>query len=95
MSTVASSDTSVSLPTRIFMNGNSQAVRIPQEFRLDCKQVQIGRTASGDLVLRPLPQPENRGDALLAAPAAFDTSFAEALEEERLHQLSEQNRDPL
>ena len=78
-----------SVATRVFMNGNSQAVRIPQEFRLDCKQVQISRNAAGELVLRPLPPVENRGDA------AFEPSFAEAIEEERLHQPMEQEREPL
>ena len=56
--------------TRIFMNGNSQAVRIPQEFRLDTDRVEIYRTADGDLVLHPAPT--NRGDALLSALNAFD-----------------------
>jgi antitoxin VapB len=27
--------------TRVFMNGNSQAVRIPAEFRLDTDRVEI------------------------------------------------------
>jgi len=31
----------VTLTTRIFKNGNSQAVRIPQEFRLDVSEVEI------------------------------------------------------
>lgn len=56
--------------TRIFMNGNSQAVRIPQEFRLDTDRVEIFRTVDGDLVLHPAPA--NRGDALLSALNAFD-----------------------
>ncbi len=95
MSTVPTREASISLATRVFMNGNSQAVRIPQEFRLDCKQVQISRTAAGDLLLRPLPRPENRGDALFAALAAFDPSFVEALEQDRLKALPDQERDPL
>jgi antitoxin VapB len=88
-------DNTASVATRVFMNGNSQAVRIPQEFRLDCKQVQISRNAAGELVLRPLPPAENRGDALLAVLAAFEPSFAEAIEEERLHQPMEQERESL
>ncbi|MFM8661533.1 MAG: antitoxin, partial [Cyanobium sp.] len=32
------------LPSRVFMNGNSQAVRIPAEFRLSSDRVQISRT---------------------------------------------------
>ena len=32
---------STSITSRVFMNGNSQAVRIPQEFRLNTKRVEI------------------------------------------------------
>jgi len=53
------------LTTRVFMNGNSQAVRIPAELRLDTDRVEITRTANGDLVLHPLR--EGRGSALLQA----------------------------
>jgi antitoxin VapB len=35
------------LPSRVFMNGNSQAVRIPAEFRLSSDRVQISRTPEG------------------------------------------------
>ena len=41
--------------SRVFMNGNSQAVRIPQEFRLATSRVEIFRNADGDLVLHPVP----------------------------------------
>ena len=40
---------------KIFMNGRSQAVRLPAEFRFDCKEVFIER--QGDrVVLRPKPR---------------------------------------
>ena len=51
--------------SRVFMNGNSQAVRIPQEFRFDTTRVEIHRNADGDLVLHPVPA--DRGAALLQA----------------------------
>jgi antitoxin VapB len=35
------------IPSRVFMNGICQAVRIPAEFRLSTDRVQISRTASG------------------------------------------------
>jgi antitoxin VapB len=38
---------------RIFKSGNSQAVRLPAEFKLDVSEVQIF-LQGGDLVLRPL-----------------------------------------
>ncbi|HSI48970.1 MAG TPA: AbrB/MazE/SpoVT family DNA-binding domain-containing protein [Ideonella sp.] len=65
------------LASRVFMNGNSQAVRIPQEFRLDTQRVEITRTANGDLLIHPLP--EARGQALLRALDGFDADMADAL----------------
>jgi antitoxin VapB len=41
--------------TRVFKSGNSQAVRLPREFRLDAEEVQILRRGD-EIVLRPLPK---------------------------------------
>ncbi|MCP5141073.1 MAG: AbrB/MazE/SpoVT family DNA-binding domain-containing protein [Chromatiales bacterium] len=79
--------------SRVFMNGNSQAVRIPAEFRLDTDRVQISRNADGDLVIHPL-RPE-RGQALLQALAGFDEEFVAALEENRQDALPMQDREAL
>ena len=38
---------------KVFKSGNSQAVRLPMEFKLDVAEVQVFRK-DGDLVLRPL-----------------------------------------
>ncbi len=81
------------LASRVFMNGNSQAVRIPQEFRLDARRVEISRTEQGDLLIHPLP--ENRGAALLAALTAFDDEFVAVLEADRAEQPVMQEREPL
>lgn len=81
------------LVSRTFMNGNSQAVRIPQEFRLDARKVEITRTDNGDLIIHPLPQ--DRGAALLAALDGFDDDFVDALEAGRLEQLEMQDREAL
>ncbi len=81
------------LVSRTFMNGNSQAVRIPQEFRLDARKVEITRTDNGDLIIHPLPQ--DRGAALLAALDGFDDDFVDALEADRLEQLEMQDREAL
>ncbi|WP_240905547.1 antitoxin [Thiorhodococcus mannitoliphagus] len=62
------------LTTRVFLNGNSQAVRIPAEFRLDTDRVEITRTADGDLLLHPIRQ--GRGAALLRALEGFDDDFS-------------------
>jgi antitoxin VapB len=72
------------LTTRVFNNGNSQAVRIPAEFRLDTDRVSISRNESGDLVIHPLRA--ERGAALLDALRAVgeaDIAFVAALEAER------------
>lgn len=37
---------------KVFMSGNSQAVRLPKEFQLDVTEVNIFRKG-GDIVLRP------------------------------------------
>ena len=37
---------------RVFKSGNSQAVRIPREFRLEAGEVEI-RKQGGSLILRP------------------------------------------
>jgi antitoxin VapB len=79
--------------TRVFMNGNSQAVRIPQEFRLDTDQVEIFRNRDGDLVLHAVPV--KRGDALRAALSGFDKEFGEILEELQRDQLPVQERKAL
>ena len=81
------------LSSRVFMNGNSQAVRIPREFRLDSPRVEITRTASGDLVIHPLPV--DRGAALLEALSAFDADFVAALEAGRDEPLPMQERETL
>jgi len=81
------------LTTRIFKNGNSQAVRIPQEFRIDATQVEISRNANGDLVIHPLPL--DRGAALLAALNDFDEDFVSRLEQNYQQQPVMQDREAL
>lgn len=84
------------MTTRVFNNGNSQAVRIPAAFRLDTDRVAISRNAQGDLVLHPLhPQ---RGEALLQALRAVaeaDEGFIAALEEDRQASAPAQERESL
>lgn len=56
---------------RIFQSGNSQAVRLPKEFRFDIEEVEILRQGS-DVILR-VPKRSATGifDALAALPADF------------------------
>lgn len=82
--------------TRVFMNGNSQAVRIPAEFRLDVDSVQIYRNAVGELVLRPVAkQAGTRGQALMQALQGFDEGFIQDLSEQPEDVLPMQERDAL
>ena len=81
------------LTSRVFMNGNSQAVRIPQEFRLDVSSVEITRTENGDLVIHPIPR--DRGAALMEALQGFDEDFIQALEQDQREQPPVQDREEL
>jgi antitoxin VapB len=81
------------LTTRIFKNGNSQAVRIPQEFLLDVTQVEISQNANGDLVIHPVPI--NRGMALLDVLNGFDDDFVSQLEQDYQQQTVMQDRESL
>jgi antitoxin VapB len=79
--------------SRVFMNGNSQAVRIPQEFRLATSRVTIFRNEDGDLVLHPVAP--DRGAALLEALNAFDDDFADLLEADQQDVQAMQDRAAL
>ena len=85
------------LTSRVFMNGNSQAVRIPQEFRLDSRNVRITRTENGDLLIHPVP--EQRGTAILNALQGLRDALGDDLLDELEHELSHQDppqeREPL
>ena len=40
--------------TKVFQSGNSQAVRIPFDFRFDVDTVEILQGQNGDVILRPV-----------------------------------------
>jgi antitoxin VapB len=82
-----------SLKSRVFNNGNSQAVRIPAELRLDTDQVQISRNEQGDLIIHPLR--EARGKALLQALEGFDEDYIAALEADSEVPIPLQDRETL
>ncbi len=50
---------------RVFKSGNSQAVRLPKEFRLASSEVEIFRRGE-ELVLRETPRALDRAFALIA-----------------------------
>jgi len=56
---------------RIFQSGNSQAVRLPKEFRFDVDEVEILRRGE-EVILRPVPVSGAAVfEALTAMPADF------------------------
>ena len=67
--------------SRIFTNGNSQTVRIPNKFKLDAPLVQFSKNKNDDLVIHPIP--EDKGTALFKVLNEFDTEFIELLEHEK------------
>ena len=77
---------------RVFMNGNSQAIRIP-EFRLDTSRVEIRRSEHGDLVIHAVA--DDRAHAVLEALSGFDDKFVALLEEDRANQAVAQDREGL
>jgi antitoxin VapB len=64
------------MKTTVFISGGSQAVRIPKEFRLNAKRVEIERKGA-TLVLRPLPEENSwpQGYLELFAVGRLDDSF--------------------
>ena len=81
------------LPSRVFMSGNSQAVRIPAEFRLSSDRVQIRRTPEGDLIIHPCPI--LRGEALLEVLVGFPDDYVTALEQQQSEKWPVQERESL
>ena len=79
--------------SRVFMSGNSQAVRIPQRFKLNVDEVAITQTTDGALVIRPLVQ--DRGAQLLAILEGFDQDFVDTLERDQEDILPPQEREDL
>lgn len=62
---------------RVFQSGNSQAVRLPKEFRLDVDEVEVSREGDS-LILRPLVRQDERWASLRAAVnRGFSSDFLE------------------
>lgn len=60
---------------RVFQSGNSQAVRLPKEFRLDVERVEVSREGDA-IILRPLAEHREPWAALRAAVArGFSADF--------------------
>lgn len=77
--------------TKVFQSGNSQAVRIPVDFRFDVDTVEILHGENGDIILRPFKPKVNM--EFLDLFEGFDEDFIEALENRDL--TPPQERDSL
>jgi antitoxin VapB len=56
---------------RVFKSGNSQAVRLPKEFRFDVKEVEIFRRGEEIVLRKPKRNLARVFDALAALPEDF------------------------
>lgn len=56
---------------KIFMNGRSQAVRLPKDFRFDCDEVFVRRQGN-DIILSPK---SSSWDDFFDQKSAFDDSY--------------------
>ena len=69
---------------KLFMNGRSQAVRLPHDMRFGGKEVLVRRFGNG-VLLEPLPEVVGEGDSSLAHQeevglVPMDDDFAEMVE---------------
>ena len=55
---------------KVFMNGRSQAVRIPAAFRFDAEEVYIRRSENGDVVLSTRPETKTLKEVFAMLDAA-------------------------
>ena len=75
---------------RVFMNGRSQAVRLPMEFRFDTDRVLVRREGR-NVVLSPMFRD---WDDYLANGARFTDDFFEAMDDRRDTHLPLEDREP-
>ena len=76
---------------KIFQSGNSQAVRLPKEFRFDVDEVEVSREGDA-IILRPKPNEKQRWTSLRAAIAR---GFSEDFMAEGREQPDQQHRPDL
>ncbi|WP_163267502.1 antitoxin [Chelativorans alearense] len=80
---------------KLFMNGRSQAVRLPAEFRFEGDEVEIRRDpTTGDVVLSPKPERARSWDRFLKLRNQIPPEELEGFMEDREQGLHERD-DPL
>ena len=76
--------------TKIFNNGNSQAVRLPKEFRFESKEVIIRKVANGVLLM---PQDKNMWENWFDNLDKFSEDFAKVLDSREINQNNQKRED--
>ncbi len=76
---------------KVFRSGNSQAVRLPKEFRFDVEEVEVSREGDA-VILRPRRDVSTRWASLRAA---LDRGFSADFMAEGRQQPDEQSRPEL
>ncbi|MGI9303759.1 MAG: antitoxin [Gammaproteobacteria bacterium] len=71
---------------KVFMNGRSQAIRLPKEFRFSCEEVYVRKVDGGILISAKKPS----WDDFFNQESAFDDDFLNDRED-----TPPQNRDSL
>ena len=75
---------------KIFNNGNSQAVRLPKEFRFEGKEIIIRKVENGVLLM---PQDKNMWENWFDNLEEFSEDFTKILDSREINQNSQKRED--
>ena len=75
---------------KIFNNGNSQAVRLPKEFRFEGKEVIVRKVANGVLLI---PQNKNIWESWFDNLDEFSEDFTKILDSRDFNQNTQKRED--
>ena len=75
---------------KIFNNGNSQAVRLPKEFRFESKEVIIRKVENGVLLM---PQDKNMWENWFDNLDKFSEDFTKILDSREINQNNQKRED--
>ena len=75
---------------KIFNNGNSQAVRLPKEFRFEGKEVVVRKVANGVLLI---PQNKNIWESWFDNLDEFSEDFTKVLDGRDFNQNTQKRED--
>ena len=75
---------------KIFNNGNSQAVRLPKEFRFEGKEVIVRKVANGVLLI---PQDKNIWESWFDNLDEFSEDFTKILDSRDFNQNTQKRED--